>query len=69
MKSVTRNGKLSSGTGAEIPGWNVESMDLLSLPLSSKGGEGNSVAAGEHRDPRMVQGRAAMLATHIGCAP
>jgi hypothetical protein len=28
----------------------VENDDLLSLPLSSKGGEGNCAAASEHRD-------------------
>jgi len=41
---------------ADIPGLTAENDGLLSLPLSSKGGEGNGAAVSEHRDPCKEQG-------------
>jgi hypothetical protein len=42
-------GDIPAGCRNHISGVPVEDDDLLSLPLSSKGGEGNGAAASEHR--------------------
>jgi hypothetical protein len=46
-------GGLPVGGLINIPGVLAENDDLLSLPLSSKGGEGNGAAASVHHDARM----------------
>jgi hypothetical protein len=43
-------GNIPAGYRTSIPGVLAENDDLLSLPLSSKGGEGNRAAASEPRD-------------------
>jgi hypothetical protein len=43
-------GDTPAGCRTNISGVPAENDDLLSLPLSSKGGEGNGTAASEHRD-------------------
>jgi hypothetical protein len=43
-------GDLPAGCRTNISGVRVEDDDLLSLSLSSKGGEGNSAAASERRN-------------------
>jgi hypothetical protein len=40
----------SAGCRTNRSGGRVENDSLLSLPLSSKGGEGNTAAASEHGD-------------------
>jgi hypothetical protein len=47
--SITAQRSLPAGSSFSPSGWHVERNGLLSLTLSSKGGEGNCVAAGEHR--------------------
>ncbi len=56
-----------AGTQCALPASGVlpESDDLLSLPLSSKGGVGNGTAAGEHRDAcKETQPRSAATPNH-----
>jgi hypothetical protein len=43
-------GEIPAGCCTEISGMLAENDYLLSLPLSSKGGEGNGATAYEHRD-------------------
>jgi hypothetical protein len=49
LDAAVRGGILT-GCGTNTSGVLVENDDLLSLPLSSKGGAGNSAGAREHRD-------------------
>jgi len=43
-------GDIPAGCRTNLSGGLAENDDLLSLPLSSKGGEGSGAAASEHRD-------------------
>jgi putative protease len=52
-------GDIPAGCRTNISGGLLENNDLLSLPLSSKGGEGNNAAASEHRDACKEQARGA----------
>ena len=47
---ATVRGDLPAGRRINISGVLAENDDLLSLPLSSKGGEGNGATVGEHRE-------------------
>ena len=45
----------------------TECNGILSLALSSKGGEGNRVAVGEYRDPCKVPSKGALCACQPWC--
>jgi hypothetical protein len=47
---MPRFGDIPAGCRTHISGVSAKNDDLLSLPLSSKGGEGNGTPASEHRD-------------------
>jgi glycosyltransferase involved in cell wall biosynthesis len=49
------SGDIPTGCRTNLPAVPAENDDLLSLPLSSKGGEGNAAAVSEHRDARKEQ--------------
>src|ERR1019366_10255627 len=49
------SGDVLAGCRTIISGALAENDGLISLPLSSKGGEGNGAAASEHRDTRKEQ--------------
>jgi hypothetical protein len=49
---------IPAGCRASIPGVLAENDDLLSLALSSRGGEGTATAASDHRDACKVPVRA-----------
>jgi len=56
---AANRGDVPTGCGSNGFGALVKNDDLLSLPLSSKGGEGNGAATSEHRDAcRKQRGRA-----------
>jgi hypothetical protein len=50
MLEAAVRGDIPAGCRTHISGGLAENDGLLSLPLSSKGGEGNGAAASEHRD-------------------
>lgn len=55
LPDATVRGDLPAGRRTNISGGQAENDDLLSLPLSSKGGEGNNAAPSEHLDASKKQ--------------
>jgi hypothetical protein len=66
---VAVRGDITAGCRATISGVLAEKDDLLSLPLSSKGGEGNGTAAIEHPDACKEQPTEALPGTAITFPP